>query len=83
MHILLINSMVVTSPEYGGGRVVSHVQTDSEAALEELDTEVLAVPCVEQDAVLLVGLDKEGEVEGGEGVERVHHDVGGGGHQLH
>ena len=37
---------------------------------------MLALACVEDDSLLLVSLEEDGDVELGRGVERVHLDVG-------
>lgn len=44
---------------------------------------MLPVPGVEEDAVLLLGLDHEADVEAGHGVQRVQADEAPLGHQLH
>ena len=44
---------------------------------------MLPVPGVEEDAVLLLGLDHEADVEAGHGVQRVQADEAPLRHQLH
>ena len=69
-------------PEYCGGWSVTDVQADSEATFEELHREVLSVAGVEEDPVLLVRLQQDGEVDGGGGVERLQLHVSSRGDQL-
>ena len=44
---------------------------------------MLPVPGVEEDSVLLLGLDHEADVEAGHGVQRVQADEAPLGHKLH
>ncbi len=77
--VLLLYSLSVRQhlvAEHGADRVVPHVVGDPDPAPEELDGQVLPLPRVEEDAVVLGGGEHQGDVGGGLDGERLHLHVG-------